>query len=173
MLSERLVRKRTMSVPVLAKSLNLQQKIICILGIEFMSSVFCVQKMIRMSIITFVCLLPSQLTSFAQEKVAKQSFWQLQKTKSEASLRGLSVFSDEVAWASGTGGTVLKTTDGKTWVDVSIKQASELDFRDIEALSKDRAVVVSAGSPGLHLSDNRWRQNMEKSLRRFARRDIF
>ena len=83
-----------------------------------------------------------------QETEQQRAFWTLQKTDNKASLRGLSVVSDQVAWASGTGGTVLKTDDGINWKNVSIKSEPELDFRDIEAFSKDRAIVVSAGSPG-------------------------
>ena len=38
--------------------------------------------------------------------------WVFQDSHSDASLRGLSVVDDLVAWAGGSGGTVLRTTDG-------------------------------------------------------------
>ena len=42
--------------------------------------------------------------------------WQKQTIDTKAGLRGLSVVSDKIIWASGTGGTFLKTTDGgKSW----------------------------------------------------------
>jgi len=45
--------------------------------------------------------------------------WVDSPTGSDARLRGLSAVSREVAWASGTGGTVLRTTDGgRTWDSV-------------------------------------------------------
>jgi photosystem II stability/assembly factor-like uncharacterized protein len=65
-----------------------------------------------------------------------------------ASLRGLSVVSDRVAWASGTGGTVLRTTDGGTsWQKLAVPGAESLDFRDIEAFSARNAFALSSG-PG-------------------------
>lgn len=47
---------------------------------------------------------------------------------------------------AGTGGTVLRTTDGgDTWRDVSPPGAGELEFRDIEAFDARRAVVLAIG----------------------------
>ncbi len=63
-------------------------------------------------------------------------------------LRGLSAVSPRVAWASGAGGTVLRTTDaGKTWQKRVIPDAGALDFRDIDALSDQLAFALSIG-PG-------------------------
>jgi photosystem II stability/assembly factor-like uncharacterized protein len=74
--------------------------------------------------------------------------WQVQKSPVEVSLRGLSVVNDEVAWASGAAGTVVRTVDaGRTWEWVKVPGAEELDFRDIEAMGEQEAVVLSAGSP--------------------------
>ncbi len=43
--------------------------------------------------------------------------WQKQTVDTKASLRGLSVVSEKIVWASGTGGTFLKTIDGgKNWI---------------------------------------------------------
>lgn len=64
----------------------------------------------------------------------------------DASLRGLAAVSDRVAWASGTGGTVLLTTDGgTTWQHRPVPGAEGLDFRDVEAFSARRAIVMAAG----------------------------
>ena len=70
------------------------------------------------------------------------------KTDSEASFRGLSVVSSDIVWASGSGGNVIRTTDGgKSFEAVNIPDAEDLDFRDIEAFSAKVAVAMSAGNP--------------------------
>jgi photosystem II stability/assembly factor-like uncharacterized protein len=74
--------------------------------------------------------------------------WQLTPTGSTARLRGLSAVSAEVAWASGSAGTVLRTVNrGATWQNVSPPGTTALDFRDIEAFDADRAVILAIG-PG-------------------------
>lgn len=63
-------------------------------------------------------------------------------------LRGLSAVSSRIAWASGAGGTVLRTTDaGNTWQQRVIPDADALDFRDIDAISDRIAFALSIG-PG-------------------------
>ncbi len=53
-----------------------------------------------------------------------------------------------MAWASGSKGTVLRTTDaGKTWQHVGPPDTAALEFRDIEAFDADHAVTLSIG-PG-------------------------
>jgi photosystem II stability/assembly factor-like uncharacterized protein len=75
-----------------------------------------------------------------------------QTSGSNASLRGLDVVDENIAWASGAEGTVLRTLDGgTTWEDVSISSADTIDFRDIEAFSATEAVILSAGFPGVVL----------------------
>ncbi|MFI9382457.1 WD40/YVTN/BNR-like repeat-containing protein [Kutzneria sp. NPDC052558] len=72
--------------------------------------------------------------------------WRLHPTGSDARLRGLSAVSPLVAWASGSGGTVLRTTDGgRTWAQVGPPNTSTLDFRDIEAFDASHAVAMAAG----------------------------
>jgi len=63
-------------------------------------------------------------------------------------LRGISAVDANVAWASGREGTVLRTVDGgNTWSNVSVPDAKDLDFRDIEGFDADTAVALSIG-PG-------------------------
>ena len=70
-------------------------------------------------------------------------------TPVRASMRGLSVVSNQVAWASGTGGSVLRTIDGGvTWQLRAVPDADSLDFRDIEAFDSLNAYVLSAGPDG-------------------------
>jgi photosystem II stability/assembly factor-like uncharacterized protein len=79
-----------------------------------------------------------------------------QSTPTTASLRGLSVVSDRVVWASGSEGTVLRTTDGGvTWQLCPIPGTDSLDFRSLHAFSADEAFVLSAGEPALlyHTTD--------------------
>ena len=61
---------------------------------------------------------------------AAAAAWQKQTVDTKASLRGLAVVSEKIIWASGTGGTFLKTTDaGKTWTAGKVPGAEKLDFR--------------------------------------------
>ena len=73
--------------------------------------------------------------------------WQKQNVKTDASFRGLSVVNENVIWASGTGGTFIRTTDGgKSWKVGTVKGAENLDFRDIEAFDANTAYVLSIGN---------------------------
>jgi len=73
--------------------------------------------------------------------------WIKQTVDTKASFRGLSVVSEKVVWASGTGGTVVKTTDGgSTWKVMTVPGAEKLDFRDIEAFDANTAYILSIGN---------------------------
>ena len=70
----------------------------------------------------------------------------------DASLRGLAVIDDQVAWASGSDGQVGVTTDGgATWRFARVAGHEDRDFRDVEAFSATHALIVAAGAPGLIL----------------------
>ncbi len=76
--------------------------------------------------------------------------WTTQASGTKARLRGLSVVSGEVAWASGTGGTVARTSDGgKTWHAGVVPGASALDFRDIHGVDANTAYLLSIGGGDL------------------------
>src|SRR2546423_4542642 len=63
-----------------------------------------------------------------------------------ARLRGVSVVSERVAWASGSGSTVLRTDDGgATWKKMTVS-GDVLDFRDIDAIDEQTAYVLSIGN---------------------------
>ncbi len=73
--------------------------------------------------------------------------WVKQSVSTTASFRGLSVVSEKVVWASGTGGTVVKTLDGgSTWKVMTVPGAEKLDFRDIEAFDANTAYILSIGN---------------------------
>lgn len=62
-------------------------------------------------------------------------------------LRGVSAVSDQVAWASGAGSTILRTADGgATWQRLPSPTTDRLDFRDIDAVDERTAYVLSIGS---------------------------
>lgn len=74
--------------------------------------------------------------------------WLVRGSGTTASLRGLHVVDAEVAWASGSGGTFLRTVDGgDNWNVGTIPEADDRDFRDIHAWDGKRALVLSAGLP--------------------------
>lgn len=73
--------------------------------------------------------------------------WVKQDVKTTASFRGLSVVNEKVIWASGTGGTVIRTIDGgKSWNVMTVPGAEKLDFRDIEAFDANTAYILSIGN---------------------------
>jgi len=73
--------------------------------------------------------------------------WTMMPTGVTASLRGISAVSDRVVWASGSGGTVIRTTDGgKSWKTLPVPGSEALDFRDIDAVDERTAYVLSIGS---------------------------
>lgn len=90
-------------------------------------------------------LLPTLLT-------AQKIPWQLQNSGTTAGLRGIASIDGTTAWASGTGGTVLKTTDGGLhWQHCATpdadKDGATLDLRGVQAWDADTAIVMASG-PG-------------------------
>jgi len=78
---------------------------------------------------------------------ARDFAWHVTPTGSSARLRGLSAVSANVAWASGSLGTVLRTVNrGASWQQVGPPGTATFQFRDIEAFDADNAVILSIGS---------------------------
>lgn len=72
--------------------------------------------------------------------------WTGQPSGTTARLRGICVVNERVVWASGTGGTVLRSVDGgKTWEEKAVPDAEDLDFRDVEAFDDRTAYALSIG----------------------------
>lgn len=74
----------------------------------------------------------------------------LTPTNSTQQFRGVSPVSDNVVWVSGTNSTVLCTTNsGKSWSNISPdlapENASTFQFRDVQAFSAQKAVILSIG----------------------------
>jgi photosystem II stability/assembly factor-like uncharacterized protein len=102
----------------------------------------------RISLILVVLGLAATSLAFAPGSQNDFS-WQLSPTGSTARLRGLSVVSSSVVWASGSGGTVLRTVNGgATWQSVGPPGTETLQFRDIEAFDASHAVILSIGNGG-------------------------
>jgi photosystem II stability/assembly factor-like uncharacterized protein len=76
-----------------------------------------------------------------------QSGPRVQTSHTTENLRGVSVVSRQVAWASGTHGTYLRTSDGgQTWTPGQVSDATNLDFRAVVGFSADEAFLMSSGS---------------------------
>src|SRR5690242_15878308 len=72
--------------------------------------------------------------------------WTSQTSGVTARLRGVSAANDRVAWASGSGSTVLRTEDGgASWKKITVTP-DRLDFRDIDAVDETTAYVLSIGN---------------------------
>jgi photosystem II stability/assembly factor-like uncharacterized protein len=108
-----------------------------------------------MRVIRLSLLLSVSIAAAAHSQVPMPhtlSAWQLQNSGSTASLRGIDTVDGTVAWASGTEGTVLKTTDGgahwqKCAVPDEAKDGATLDFRGVEGWDAQTAIVMASG-PG-------------------------
>ena len=59
---------------------------------------------------------------------------------------------DNIVWASGSGGTVAKSTDGgNTWQWLIVKDYEKMDFRDIEAFDSNTAIIMGIEKPAVIL----------------------
>lgn len=69
-------------------------------------------------------------------------------TSTDASFRGLHVVDENVVWASGSGGTVLVSTNsGNSWKDVTVPDTEQNDFRSIHAWDENTALVFGVAGP--------------------------
>jgi photosystem II stability/assembly factor-like uncharacterized protein len=86
------------------------------------------------------------LLALAQSASAQ---WVAQSSGTQAELRGLSVVSPQVAWASGVRGTVVHTLDGgQHWILDTVAAAAKLDLRAIAATSARVAHAMSIADSG-------------------------
>lgn len=72
----------------------------------------------------------------------------MQDSGSTASFRGVHAVNARIAWASGTNGSVLRTTDGgEHWTKCAVPPGAEkLDFRGVWAWDENSAIVMSIGT---------------------------
>ncbi len=73
---------------------------------------------------------------------------EIQSSGVSVRLQAVSAADEAVTWASGLGGTYVRTTDGgNTWVSGVVAGADSLQFRDVHAVDANTAYLLSAG-PG-------------------------
>lgn len=78
---------------------------------------------------------------------AASGHWVPQKAGTTSTLHGLSIVNTKVVWASGTGGTFVRTTDGgATWRAGTVPGGEALDFRDVHGVDANTAYLLSIGS---------------------------
>ncbi|MEO8434911.1 MAG: YCF48-related protein [Pyrinomonadaceae bacterium] len=129
------------------KVLNLHFVVILMLGFWFLSS----KDSYAQSRMT-LAQLNTQRTFIEpghQPSFTAMPYWTMETSGVTARLRGISAVDDRVAWASGSGNTVLRTTDGgQTWTKLTVtnSQKDPLDFRDIDAIDARTAYVLSIGN---------------------------
>ena len=100
----------------------------------------------RDSILTLTRSLLVLMLLIAPMTEMESGHWARIAVPTTASLRGLSAVDAKIVWASGTGGTVIRTVDGgDSWVARTVSGAEKLDFRGIRAFDADTAVVMSSG----------------------------
>jgi len=63
----------------------------------------------------------------------------------ESSIRGLYRVDDNVIWASGTEGVIMRTINNKDWETFYNPKFTSLDFRDIHAFNENEAIIMSSG----------------------------
>jgi hypothetical protein len=79
------------------------------------------------------------------------------------SIRGLSVVTDDIIWASGSAGSVAKSTDGgNTWTWMTVPGYEKRDFRDIEAFDASTAIIMGVAEPAVILKTTDGGKNWKK-----------
>lgn len=104
-------------------------------------------------ILLFLAILSSDaIAQKTPQSLLTQHVEVLQQDK-PTSIRGLSIVNDNVAWVSGSKGYIgITANGGKTWSWQQVKGFEKSDFRDIEAFSDKKAVIMSSGTPALILN---------------------
>jgi len=111
-----------------------------------------------MHVMSPVLLLAVSALAAAQSPAPPHPPWLMQNSGTTADLRAIDFVDGTIsvdgttAWASGAGGTVLRTSDGGAhWTQCAIPDAAAdgatLDFRAVQAWDVDTAIVMSSG-PG-------------------------
>ena len=87
-------------------------------------------------LVLFVVALPAAL----------RAQWTYLPSGTDSELRGLSIVSSQIVWASGARGTVTRSLNGgRTWITDTVPGAGTLDLRAVHALNDGAGYVASAG----------------------------
>jgi len=78
--------------------------------------------------------------------------WKIYAVPDTINFRGISVPDRNTVWASGSGGSILRSIDaGRTWQLKVIPGYTRFDFRDIESFDSLSALVMGIGNPAVIL----------------------
>lgn len=81
--------------------------------------------------------------------------WELGPTGTKASLRALSAPNEQVIWAAGSGGTIIRSDDsGSSWQNCNPEGYESVEFRALHAWDERHACAASAGTPAVILNTN-------------------
>lgn len=70
----------------------------------------------------------------------------------KVSIRGLSVVNDQVFWASGSNGSVARSVNGGKNIQwITVPGYEQRDFRDIEAIDSNTAIIMAIAEPAVIL----------------------
>ncbi len=108
-------------------------------------------------------LLFSIVSFFVSPAFSQQPVISFLDSGHKTSLRGLSVVTDEIVWASGSNGSVARSTNGgKTFVWHTIPGYEQRDFRDIEAFDSNTAIIMAVADPAVILKTRNGGRNWYK-----------
>src|SRR5437868_4902628 len=94
-----------------------------------------------------VLLLAVVPLAFAEDKKVHQPKLTPQNSGTTQLLIAVSPVNSRVVWASGAGGTFVRTLDGgKTWTAGVVPGAEALQFRDVQGVSDKVAYLQSIGN---------------------------
>ncbi|MGF7218428.1 photosystem II stability/assembly factor-like uncharacterized protein [Spirosoma lacussanchae] len=91
----------------------------------------------------------SLLLSFLFPITSVLAQWQPQSVQTDAHFRSVSMATPDVVWLGGSKGTFVRSTDGgQTWQTGTVPNAQDCDFRDVQAIDAQTALLMSAGPAG-------------------------
>lgn len=100
--------------------------------------------------------------------------WELGPTGTKASLRGIVAPSDQIIWACGSGGKVVRSVDaGSSWIECGPEGMTDLEFRSIYAWDDSQACIASAGSPAIILRTKDSGGNWQEVFRHESEKAFF
>jgi len=94
---------------------------------------------------------------------AQQPTIKVLESGKRVSIRGLSVVNDNIIWASGSSGSVARSTDGgNTFIWMKVPGYEKNDFRDIEAFDSNTAIIMGITAPAVILKTKDGGKNWKK-----------
>ncbi len=114
-------------------------------------------------------VLPLLITLFAVTLSAQPTIKILESGK-KVSIRGLSVVTNKIVWASGSAGSVARSIDGgNSWTWMVVPGYEKREFRDIEALDANTAIIIGIAEPAVILKTidggKNWKKVFEDSTK--------